>query len=141
MALSRALLGYGTLPLERHEGFDGSVALFRGELVLAVVVKEGGEGDVRVAHLEEELLVLFVEMRTSGSCMDCLHWRLADDELAAVGDLGSPALLLRSLSVAGEALELRAGGTFLLHLDGDFLTAGVRALFGHQIDHSFVGAP
>ena len=136
----RAILGYGALHLVRHEGLDSSVTLCRGELLLAVVVEEVGERDIRVAHVEEDLFELLEEMRTSSSVMECMRLHHTDYVLTAVGDLSSLAHSLRSLCMAGEVLDLLAGGTLLPRCHGDWLTAGIRALFGHLVDNLVIGS-
>ena len=136
----RAILGYGALHLVRHEGLDGSVTLCRGELLLAVVVEEVGECDVRVAHVEENLFELLVEMRTSSSVMEYMKRRHADYVLAAVGDLSSPAHSLCSLCMGGEVPDLLASGTLLPLVHGDWVAAGIRARFGHHVDNLEIGS-
>ena len=139
-SVSSVLFGPPALNLVLHEGFNGSVTFCRGERLLAVVVEEGGEWDVRVAVVKESLFVLLEEVRTKLPFMGLRARSVAEEDLVARVGLDSLALGCRFLGVKEEVLELGESSSSFLHSSGGMVAFVVAERLIELVDNPLVGA-
>ena len=139
-SVSSALFGPPALNLVLYEGFNGSVTFCRGERLLAVVVEEGGEWDVRVAVVKESLFVLLEEVRTKLLFMGHRARSGAEDDVGGRVGLGSLALGRRFPGVTEEVLDLVESSTSFQRSNTGMVAFIVEARFHVLVDNLLVGA-